>query len=389
MSLPVNLQMGLSSDGFGIRTPEVQENLYSNPLIPVNLGFGQSSSSFFESINQRIESKEKKNKLTQYRFPLDLPKYNFTIIQHTPYEMLDISFLTTLGKKNLGAPTAVYRLPLPTRLADSHNTNFADLSPLNMAANLAKKTLNAHKERRDQKIEEAIKRTNWSEGLKSQKREMMQQEYDKSFAGMANRAINKADNASFFLDTFGALTGTKIANAKVVAITSPEFRTFSLSWHFVPKSFKESLEIQKICYNLRKNMTPELMNTLAFAAKFPSIYTMFFQPNVKFLYKFKPCVLTSISVNYASGGVPAFYKEQNSNPQFSPPESVVLNTTWLELDYFVQQHYEHDHNNTEDLPSSDPYGLLKDSFTITGGWSTAPDTSNQGGAAFDENNFPR
>ena len=110
---------------------------------------------------------------------------------------------------------------------------------------------------------------------------------------------------------------------------------------------------------------------------------MFFQPNVKFLYKFKPCVLTSISVDYKGGsGVPAFYKPQENtqsraapgsplaaqqegiNLQFSPPESIILNTTWLELDYFVQQHYENDHNDTEDLPTNAPYGVLKDSFTF-------------------------
>jgi len=375
MSLPAHLQNGLSSDGFGIRTVDQFSddresfNLTRNPLIASG-----SSSPVIDAISTQLRNR---SDLPQYRFPLDLPKYNFTIIQHAslanPVANLNNvrRFITSGFRREIGPVTGVYRLPLPTRLVDSHQTQFADIAPLDVAKNVAKIGFGLYRVNRIASIAASLRMKEKSRGRvlgPKKARARAEKIDDRAFETIDSR-IKKVEESGGIIDLIGALSGVKIQNAKVVSITDPQFRTFALSWNFIPRSYKESLEIQKICYNLRKNMTPVRVDRFSYVTVFPAVYTMFFQPNVQYLYKFKPCVLTSITIDYKGGsGVPAFYKPQDEkNLQSSPPESIILNTTWLELDYFVQQNYDNDMDNTpgnEDLPSNDPYGLLEDSFTF-------------------------
>ncbi len=369
MSLPVNLQMGLSFDGFGIRTPDLLPS--NNSINPVTSSNTISGQSVLEIINGRLNQ----NTISQFKFPLDLPKYNFTIIQHEGQS--SILGGTPGGRRVIGKPTAIYRMSLPTRLVDSHQTVFSEISPLDVAKDAFKVVYGIQKRAKLG----AIQRTLNKIGIPEEEAKRLKKNAEEDLFGKSDSVINAIDNSRGLIDTVGALAGVKLASGKIVTLGDDiNFKTFALSWHFIPKSYQESVQIQKICFNLRKNMTPVSEGMFNFVNVFPSVYTMFFQPNVKFLYKFKPCVLTSIAVDYQPGGVPAFYKaqsgassgsfrgaqEQGLNLQNSPPESVRLDTTWLELDYYVQQQYDNDHNDAEDLPSNDPYGLLKDSYTFTG-----------------------
>lgn len=362
MSLPTNLQNGLSISDYGvITTPNQPIDLNRNSIIATTnaTSFNSGSTNILQSINERLAA----NQINQFRFPLDLPKYNFTIIQH------DSSTATIGGRRVIGRVTGVYRLPLPTRLVDSHQTEFVDISPLDVSANIGKFGFGLYRANRIASIARTLRTKEKSRGrvLGPKKAQERAEKIDDRTFETIDRGINAVENSGGIIDTIGFLAGIKLSKGKIVSIKDPAFRSFALKWHFVPKSYQESVQLQKICYNLRKNMTPASEGKYQYVSVFPSIYTMFFQPNVKFLYKFKPCVLTSITVDYESGGVPAFYKPENGNSQLSPPESVILTTTWLELDQFVRQHYTNDHDDNEDLPSSDPYGMLRDSFTFTSG----------------------
>ena len=84
---------------------------------------------------------------------------------------------------------------------------------------------------------------------------------------------------------------------------------------------------------------------------FPKIFTMYFNPNIRYLYKFKPCVLSSIKVDYNGGQpVPSFYKSPNA-PSESPPESVMVVMNFLELEYWIER----DFKMLNDLPTNDPF----------------------------------
>ena len=77
---------------------------------------------------------------------------------------------------------------------------------------------------------------------------------------------------------------------------------------------------------------------------------MFF-PNVQYLYKFKPCVLTDLQVTYdGEAQTPAFYRAIDATGN-NPPESLIINTSWTELEYWVRSDYG---SVQDDLPTNDP-----------------------------------
>lgn len=155
-----------------------------------------------------------------------------------------------------------------------------------------------------------------------------------------------AVSGSFGASAVAAFTGVTFNNFKAVTLSQPEFRRIQFQWKFSPRNAAEARAIRQITYGLRYGMTPRTRaSKLVF--EFPRIYVLYFYPNSKYLYKFKPVVLESISVDYAGGNpVPSFY--QTSNPEDTPPESVMMSTTWLELEYWTQQ----DYKGTDAMPTS-------------------------------------
>jgi hypothetical protein len=57
-------------------------------------------------------------------------------------------------------------------------------------------------------------------------------------------------------------------------------------------------------------------------------------PDDSFLYKFKPCVVESMSVNFAAGGQPSFFKNSNA------PTEVQIDINFLEIEYWLKEDVE-------------------------------------------------
>ena len=151
-----------------------------------------------------------------------------------------------------------------------------------------------------------------------------------------------------------AAAGLSINTFKSVTLSAPQFRRHNLTFKMAPKDFNEAKAIQKIAYLLRRAMTPKraLFGALF---EFPDIFLIAFSPNSKFLYKFKPCVLERINVDYTGGNqAPGFYRQQG-NPSNAPPESVVITLQFLELEYWLESDYKTD---GEGLPQSDPLDVF-------------------------------
>jgi hypothetical protein len=242
-----------------------------------------------------------------YRFPFDVPKYHFTLIENE----------WTIGNRIIFQK--MFKLPLPTGLTAEHevnyNTGFNYLSVLSSAASV--------------------------------------------LAGAASQVGQTAAQAG------GAAFGLAVNNFKSVTLDVPDFRTFQLSWKLSPKSFDESETIQKIIFLLKKamhprslgdNFAPGVVATVATGVLiFPKIFTMYFVPNAKFLYKFKPCVLSSIRVDYAGGQpVPSFYASPG-NPSDSPPESVLVSMNFIELEYWLSR----DFILQNDMPTNNPFDAFR------------------------------
>jgi len=270
---------------------------YSQPTQFENRGYniqGYPTNDIIGSPSRLIEERiGGQSRTPNFTFPTDLPKYHFTLIENdwTPFS----------GTLKLDA---MYKLPLPTNLGAEHevnyDTNFNYLGFLGQVAQL--------------------------------------------FTGGAGTLAAGAGRA------VGAATGLSLNTFKTVTLSHPDFRTFQLGWKFSPKNFQEAQTIQKIIFALKKAMHPKTeLGKLVMV--FPKIFTMYFTPNIKYLYKFKPCVLSSIKVDYNGGQpIPAFYKSPNE-PSESPTESVVVVMNFLELEYWIER----DFKLVDSLPTNDPF----------------------------------
>jgi len=156
-----------------------------------------------------------------------------------------------------------------------------------------------------------------------------------------------------------AASGLSVNTFKSVTLSAPQFRRHNLTFKMAPKDFNEAKAIQKIAYLLRRAMTPKRAAG-GFLFEFPDIFLIAFSPNSKFLYKFKPCVLERINVDYTGGNqAPGFYRQQG-NPSNAPPESVVITLQFLELEYWLDDTGNSSDYKTdgEGLPQSDPLDVF-------------------------------
>jgi hypothetical protein len=119
---------------------------------------------------------------------------------------------------------------------------------------------------------------------------------------------------------------------QAVLFKSPNFRSHSFSWKLIPSEAKESDIIKKIIDLLHYNMHPgiEFINSLF---TFPSVVYVNLYPNSEYLYKFKPCVITSLIANYAPQNTPAFYRKSNA------PAAIDLTINLQEIELWTRNDY--------------------------------------------------
>jgi hypothetical protein len=185
--------------------------------------------------------------------------------------------------------------------------------------------------------------------LPTQLNEVHEVHYGEYAFGAAAGGLNKPASA---------ITGMIINEFKSVTMDQPLFKRHSFTWKLAPKTFQESENIQRIVYNLKKGMSPKRVKssggTTLPLLGFPNIYVLFFMPNSKFLYKFKPCVLTNIQVSYTGGSpAPAFYRSEGSDEN-KAPESIQIDTQWLEMEYWLDGKTSDFKAEDSGLPTSDP-----------------------------------
>jgi hypothetical protein len=95
-----------------------------------------------------------------------------------------------------------------------------------------------------------------------------------------------------------------------VMLKGPKFKHHRFQWRLAPKSQEESTTIKNITDTFKKMAYPELLTLGAGGFfKYPHIVWPKFQPDavIDKTYKFKPCVLTDVNVNYTPNDRPGFY----------------------------------------------------------------------------------
>jgi len=137
-------------------------------------------------------------------------------------------------------------------------------------------------------------------------------------------------NSSRVGSAISSMTGIASNPFMSVLFKNPQFKTHRFSWKLIPKSPKESDVIRRMIRTFQYHMLPTLsaQNYLLFG--YPSIANITLFPSNTYLYKFKPCVVTSFSANYAGGGAPAFYRG-------AAPAVVVITVDLQEIEYWTAE----------------------------------------------------
>jgi len=166
-----------------------------------------------------------------------------------------------------------------------------------------------------------------------------------SIAGGAIAALGaKAETAAAALGT--GLTGATTAEMLqlgglaqnpflTVLFKSPVFKKHTFSWKLAPNNAQESNTIKDIINTFKSNMLPAMAaNAGGTLLTYPNMAIISLFPDETFLYKFKPCVIEGMSVNYAVGGQPSFFKGTNA------PTLVQIDINLLEIEYWLKEDIE-------------------------------------------------
>ena len=110
-----------------------------------------------------------------------------------------------------------------------------------------------------------------------------------------------------------ALTGIAANPFLTMLFKQTTFKTHNFSWTFAPSSEVESNDLMSILQTFKYHMLPGLNpNAGNILYNYPEIVRISINPNDKYLYKFKPCIIESFNIDYAPGNTPAFFKTQDA-----------------------------------------------------------------------------
>jgi len=164
-------------------------------------------------------------------------------------------------------------------------------------------------------------------------------------SGAAVMAAQAADAGTGILPAVSAYTGLAVNPYQTVLFEKPEFKTHDFSWELMPRDENESRIVRDIIRTFQFHMSPGVSDGAGLFFSFPSMVIVSLFPSSEFLYRFKPCVITSFSVNYASGSSPSFFKRTNA------PASVTISLNLKEIEYWTNKDY--DPNNPTNVFDDD------------------------------------
>jgi hypothetical protein len=144
--------------------------------------------------------------------------------------------------------------------------------------------------------------------------------------------------SDFFKKT-GAFSGQARNPYTAMTFKSPAFRRFSFQWKLVAKSYKEAVSIRDIVKEFQIGMSPSFKTVFENDVyAYPDLFVLEFQDS-SFLYKFKPCVLTSTDISYHPDGAPHYIGGPNNE---KIPASLLLKLDFQEMVILTRKDFEDD-----------------------------------------------
>lgn len=149
--------------------------------------------------------------------------------------------------------------------------------------------------------------------------------------GMGAEALQR--NFPELAKNISSISGTAFNPYQAILFKTPNFRNHSFSWRLTPSNQIESEKIKAIIDVFQSNMLPGLDTKLgAVLFQYPSVVNVNLFPDDYYLYKFKKCVVESVSVNYAPHSSPAFYRS-------NAPAAVNLTVKLKEIELWTRRDY--------------------------------------------------
>lgn len=138
-----------------------------------------------------------------------------------------------------------------------------------------------------------------------------------------------------------------------VLFVGPEYKRHRFTWNLSPRNFQEAEELRLIIKTFKNRMAPRrTAGGLIWA--FPRIFKIAIYNNSKYMYKFKPAVLETFTVNYTPGGRASFHRGSVRTGDDSTPEGVTIQAQFLELEYWLDGNIT-DSNNPFDVYHEELY----------------------------------
>jgi hypothetical protein len=130
-----------------------------------------------------------------------------------------------------------------------------------------------------------------------------------------------------------AYYGVTLNPYQTILFEKPNFKTHSFTWKLVPKDANESNTIRNIVRTFQYHMLPGVSDDIGLFFSFPSMVTVSLFPSSEFLYRFKPCVIDNVTVNYSPGSTPSFYRGTGA------PTAVTITINLKEIEYFTNKDF--------------------------------------------------
>lgn len=250
-----------------------------------------------------------------YYIALKFKKYERRGIREQP-------FYSTVG---------TYKLPIPKELVDTTSVNYEDVS-LGSVVGLATEAI-AYNSGANRAVATggAVTAAAITTSINALGASLTRNPVTTNTPLGTGLAQTASQNAAAAVNAAKALTGITPNPFQTTLFKNPNFKTHRFSWNFIPKDEDESIDLRDMIRAFRFHMLP---GTIAGGAlfSFPEILEIKLYPDDRFMYKFKPCVLKNMSVNYAANG-PSFYRRTDA------PTAVTISVDLQEIEFWTKNDF--------------------------------------------------
>lgn len=142
-----------------------------------------------------------------------------------------------------------------------------------------------------------------------------------------NYLVSKGLQTSGIGEFVGKVSGTAANPKKEQLFRNVDFRTFSFSYQFFPRSPEEARKVQAIIKMFKLHMHPEFKDASQFLYTYPSEFDIYYYQNNREntnLHRHTSCVLTDMTVSYTPQGMLSTFED-------GMPTQINVSLTFKEL----------------------------------------------------------